>query len=205
MINFVLLAILSLCFLLATLSKRLECCMEDYTNIGISCQFNSVIYENSTYTCSKVALSCPYCQLAVNISSSQCSYCCTISPNVCAGTSPSHISSTSWSKLYIFSLLCCPFHSQLIYLPALICLVFAVSFCCCSVVFLSAEHSRVKEGINFQEAYLLPIPIVAVDVNFAESDYDMPPDQPTAIARLHTSLDVTVAEPTEFSSLLSAR
>lgn len=62
-----------------------------------------------------------------------------------------------------------------------------------------------KEGITFQEAYLLPIPIVAVDVNFEEGDYDIADDQPTAIATLHSTLDLPVAEPTEHSSLLGRR
>jgi hypothetical protein len=62
-----------------------------------------------------------------------------------------------------------------------------------------------KEGITFQEAYLLPIPIVAVDVDFEEDTYDVPADQPTAVARLPSTLDVAIAEPTEYSSLIRTR
>ena len=62
-----------------------------------------------------------------------------------------------------------------------------------------------KEGITFQEAYLLPIPIVAVDIDFNESDYDLPVDQDPPVARLHSTLDVAVAEPTEYSSLITNR
>lgn len=62
-----------------------------------------------------------------------------------------------------------------------------------------------KEGITFQEAYLLPIPLVAAEVDFEDDKMDsspFPPDQPTAIARAHTSIGVTVAEPTEYSALV---
>ena len=62
-----------------------------------------------------------------------------------------------------------------------------------------------KEGITFQEAYLLPIPIVAVDIDFEDSTYDVPVDQPTAEARLPSTLDVVIAEPTEYSSLIRNR
>ncbi len=62
-----------------------------------------------------------------------------------------------------------------------------------------------KEGITFQEAYLLPIPIVAVDIDFEDSTYDVPADQPTAEARLPSTLDVVIAEPTEYSSLIRNR
>ncbi len=71
------------------------------------------------------------------------------------------------------------------------------------MVFLAAEDSRQKEGVTFQEAYLLPIPLVAAELNFNDKDYLFPPDQPTAIARAHTSIDLAVAEPTEYSSLIS--
>jgi len=59
-----------------------------------------------------------------------------------------------------------------------------------------------KEGITFREAYLLPIPLVAAELDFDDKDYLFPPDQPTAIARAHSSIDVPVAEPTENSALI---
>eukprot|EP01035_Chromulina_nebulosa_P021399 gene21399-27722_t len=59
-----------------------------------------------------------------------------------------------------------------------------------------------KEGITFREAYLLPIPLVAAELDFDEKEYLFPPEQPTAIARAHTSIDVPVAEPTENSALI---
>lgn len=87
-------------------------------------------------------------------------------------------------------------------ISALICIIFAGSCCCCSIVFLSAEHSRIKEGITFREAYLLPIPLVAAEVDFDDKELGIPPDQPTAIARAHSTIDVPVAEPTENSALI---
>lgn len=87
-------------------------------------------------------------------------------------------------------------------ITALICIIFAGSCCCCSIVFLSAEHSRLKEGLTFREAYLIPIPLVAAEIDSGDKDYLFPPDQPTAIARAQTSIDIPVAEPTEHSSLV---
>jgi hypothetical protein len=81
-------------------------------------------------------------------------------------------------------------------------MVFAISCFCCALVFLTAEQSRIKEGMSFQEAYLLPIPMVNAETDLESKDIVLPKDQPTAIARPHTSLDVPVAEPTEFSPLL---
>ena len=81
-------------------------------------------------------------------------------------------------------------------------MIFAGSCCCCSIVFLTAEHSRMKEGLSFREAYLIPIPLVAAEIDSGDKDYLFPPDQPTAIARAHTSIDIPVAEPTENSSLV---
>ena len=82
-------------------------------------------------------------------------------------------------------------------------MIFAGSCCCCSIVFLSAEHSRLKEGLTFREAYLIPIPLVAAEIDSGDKDYLFPPDQPTAIARAHNSINIPVAEPTENSSLVS--
>jgi hypothetical protein len=49
---------------------------------------------------------------------------------------------------------------------------------------------------------LLPIPLVAAEVDFEDKDYVLPPDQEAVIANMHTSLDVPVAEPTEQSALV---
>lgn len=81
-------------------------------------------------------------------------------------------------------------------------MVFAVSCFCCALVFLTAEQSRMKDGMTFHEAYLLPIPIVTAETDLENKDIVFPRDQPTAIARPHTSIDVPVAEPTEYSPLL---
>jgi hypothetical protein len=64
-------------------------------------------------------------------------------------------------------------------------------------------NSRLKEGLTFQEAYLLPIPLVAAEIDFGDKEYMFPPDQPTAIARAHTTIDIPVAEPTENSALIT--
>jgi hypothetical protein len=87
-------------------------------------------------------------------------------------------------------------------LAALIVVIFAGSCCCCSIVFISAEASRVKEGMTFQEAYLIPIPLVSVDTNFDDKAYPLPAGQPTAIATAHNNIDIPVAEPTEHSAFL---
>lgn len=80
-------------------------------------------------------------------------------------------------------------------------IVLAGTFLCCAFVFLSAEQSRLKDGVSFQEAYLMPIPMVEAEVDFGEGEF--PVDQPTAIARIHTFVDVQIAEPTEISPLIS--
>ena len=59
-----------------------------------------------------------------------------------------------------------------------------------------------KEGLTFRDAYLIPIPLVAAEIDSGDKDYWFPPDQPTAIARVHTSIDIPVAEPTEHTSLV---
>ena len=69
-------------------------------------------------------------------------------------------------------------------------------------MFLSAEHTRVKEGISFREAYLLPIPLVGAELDVEDKGYVIPPDQPTAIARMASTVDLPVAEPTEHSNLI---
>jgi hypothetical protein len=56
--------------------------------------------------------------------------------------------------------------------------------------------------LTFREAYLIPIPLVAAEVDIGDKDYLFPHDQPTAIARAHTSIDIPVAEPTENSTLV---
>ncbi len=81
-------------------------------------------------------------------------------------------------------------------------IVLAGTFLCCAFVFLSAEQSRLKYWVTFQEAYLLPIPMVEAEIDFEGRD-EIPVDQPTAIARIHTFVDVQIAEPTEISPLIS--
>jgi hypothetical protein len=59
-----------------------------------------------------------------------------------------------------------------------------------------------KEGISFQEAYLIPIPIVAADVD--ESPYT-DGDEPTIVATQPYNVDVPIAEPAEYYSLIRNR
>lgn len=186
--------------LAAVQAVRYDCCLEKFTTKGFGCE-SPTVYENETYYCVEVAESCSSCELSTNLSSSSCYQCCVTDDDVCI--SFSYISSSSWSKLSESSM----FDKYLtlfffVAFPALICIIFAGSCCCCSIVFLSAEHSRIKEGITFREAYLLPIPLVAAELDFEDKDYLFPPDQPTAIAREHQSIDVPVAEPTENSALV---
>ena len=178
----VLVALLLLLQLLACEGMRVDCCLSKWSGLGSSCSIEGTAVGNQTYYCVTVAESCTSCALAVNTSSSSCYQCCAEEPTSC-GLPFSYISTSSWT---------------------LICIIFAGSCCCCSLVFLSAEQSRMKEGITFREAYLLPIPLVAADLNFDDKDYLFPPDQPTAIARAHNSIDVPVAEPTEHAALLGA-
>ena len=160
-------------------SMRYDCCQSKYSSTGLGC-LTETVYNNETYYCAAVAESCASCKLATNLTSASCYQCCVTDPDQC-GLPFSYISTSSWT---------------------LICIIFAGSCCCCSIVFLSAEHSRMKEGITFREAYLLPIPLVAAELDFDDKDYLFPPGQPTAIARAHNSIDVPVAEPTENSALV---
>ena len=161
---------------------RMDCCLSKWNGLGGACSLEGTTYGNQTYYCVTVAESCSTCTMAVNASSSSCYQCC--APEITSCSLPfSYISTSSWT---------------------LICIIFAGSCCCCSLVFLSAEQSRMKEGITFREAYLLPIPLVAADIDFSDKDYLFPPDQPTAIARAHNNIDVPVAEPTEHSALVGA-
>lgn len=43
---------------------------------------------------------------------------------------------------------------------------------------------------------------VAAELDFDEKECLFPPDQPTAIARAHSSIDVPVAEPTEHGAFV---
>jgi hypothetical protein len=74
---------------------------------------------------------------------------------------------------------------------------------CCAFVFLSADQSRLKDGITFQEAYFLPIPMVEPDLDYESRRHELPKDQPTAIARIHMPINTPIAEPTEISPLIS--
>lgn len=96
--------LLLLLFIIKSESKRLECCQTSFTGLGFGCQQSDVTINNQTYTCSKVQQSCAYCQLALNVSSSSCSSCCTIEPATCVSATPVNtVSSTSWgNNKYIF-------------------------------------------------------------------------------------------------------
>lgn len=87
-------------------------------------------------------------------------------------------------------------------ITALVLIIFALSCFCCALIFLTAEQSRIKEGMSFEEAYFLPIPIVTAETDVESRSYNLPLDQPTAIARPHVAIDVPIAEPTEFAPLI---
>ena len=183
LLSFNVLVVLLLLYMTPLLAVRYDCCLPKLSSTGIGCETDTTV-GNTTYYCVQVADSCSYCQLAVNETSTSCYQCCATSEDYC-GLPFSYITTSSWT---------------------LICIIFAGSCCCCSIVFLSAEHSRIKEGITFREAYLLPIPLVTVELDVDTNNKDLfPIDQPTAIARAHTSIDIPIAEPTEVSSLMTYR
>ena len=164
-----------------SISFRQDCCSSNLNNIGQSCEITTYS-GNDTFYCVEISDFCPQCQLKRNITSLSCFQCCiTNDPDVC-GIPFSFVSPNSWSLIFV---------------------IFAGSFFCCSIVFLSAEQNRGKEGLSFREAYLLPIPVVSTDLEYGNKDYRLPPDQLTAIGREHSSLHIPVAEPTEYSSLIS--
>jgi hypothetical protein len=174
---FIFLISLSTCF-----AFRYDCCQPILSANGHGCSYEGTTVDNTTYYCNSVTEICPSCKLSKyeNITSPKCYQCCVADLNSC-GISIGFVTTSSWT---------------------LICIIFAGSCCCCSIVFLSAEHSRLKEGLSFQEAYLIPIPLVAAEIDGGDKDFMFPPDQPTAIARNHSSIDIPVAEPTESSSLV---
>lgn len=187
---------------------RYDCCLAELSSFGKTCSYSGTSYGNETYYCVSVTEICPNCMLSsdVDIESANCYQCCSTDANSC-GISISFISTSTWCKYNLFFSCCATDHainsrSIISDITALICIIFAGSCCCCSIVFLSAEHSRLKEGLTFREAYLIPIPLVAAEIDSGDKDYLFPPDQPTAIARAQTSIDIPVAEPTEHSSLV---
>lgn len=82
-------------------------------------------------------------------------------------------------------------------------IIFIGSCFCFSVVFISAEQDRLKDGISFRDAYLIPIPLVDADLEAEEKLHMLPSNQPTAIAKIHGTIDYPVARPTEHSPLIS--
>lgn len=68
---------------------------------------------------------------------------------------------------------------------------------------MSAEQSRTKEGISFEEAYLLPIPIVTVDLDVDNNNYKDYKDEIDAVAIAESNINIPVAEPTENRPLIS--
>ena len=56
-----------------------------------------------------------------------------------------------------------------------------------------------KDGISFQEAYLLPIPLVTADVDFDEDEYRSASEDHLAVATNHSVIFVPVAEPVDNS------
>lgn len=182
-----------------------NCCTSDYTSMGVGCSAAGTVYENITYYCVRIDSSCSSCQLTDGTDSSTCSSCCLTDSGDCSSSTNYY---SAWCKLSAKSFICCCCYCRwkmIIFsfsFLVLVLIVFAISCFCCALVFLTAEQSRIKEGITFQEAYLMPIPMVTAETDIENKDIKLPPDQPTAIARMHTSIDVPIAEPTEYSPLM---
>lgn len=160
-------------------NDNLDCCTPAYTPIESGCAGQTVKYQNQTYNCYQVRSNCPSCLVDRSVNSSSCSHCCLASSYECSSSDASDV-----STFLMLMTLC------------------AIAFLFCTLICLSAEQLRLKEGITFQEAYLLPIPLVTAETNLEGRNIRFPPDQPTAIARVHTSIDVAIAEPAEISPLL---
>ena len=62
-----------------------------------------------------------------------------------------------------------------------------------------------KEGMTFQEAYLIPIPIVPVDIDDGYHSENSSSNENLIVANHPYNVDVPVAEPAEYYSLIRNR
>lgn len=156
--------LLCICLVLAymagtVISNPVDCCSSQIALGGSGCTEGGVTVDSAegSFTAFCVAVppeGCAACMLAKALpQNGQCTHCCTKQRNGCGTLTPLQQMVTLTSL-------------------TLICVVFAVSCFCCTVMFIDTERSRMKEGITFQEAYLIPIPIVTVVVDMDPQDED---------------------------------
>lgn len=158
-----------------------DCCLAKNNKIGVDCSEKGIEYKGNYYFCVEVTESCPYCIVKPYFSSSDCYQCCAMGPDYCQ---LGHLTDSSWKILLI---------------------IFSGSCFICAILFLAAEEDRLKEGISFEEAYFIPIPLVEAEVDFEGREHLFPPDSAEVVATEHTSLDIPVAEPAETYPLISGR
>jgi len=164
---------------------RVDCCLPKYSKGGMNC-IHPAHLANQTFKCIDTLYTCDNCRLNDNITQhmaeSICFQCCIPLEEINCYEKYNKMPSSTWTLML---------------------LIFLSSCCCCTAVFLSAEKSRIREGLSINEAYLLPIPTVTPNTNFDENDYkNVSSDLPEAVAKSHTSLDVPVAEPADTVPLM---
>lgn len=117
-----------------------NCCQKKYTSFGDSCSYSGTAVGNDTYYCVETSVyGCSACSVSSDTSYKMCSSCCVTDESACITSSASMTTSS-----------------------ALIIIVLSVAALSCILVFASTEFVR-DDGLTFREAYLLPIPLVAVD------------------------------------------
>ena len=102
-----------------------NCCLPENTLNGVGCSLDGTLYQGDVYYCVEVKELCPYCSIAPDISSAECYQCCAMGVDYCQ-VGP--LSSNSYRMLF---------------------LTFLGSCFCCTFLFISAEESRMKEGMTF--------------------------------------------------------
>lgn len=130
-----------------------NCCEATYAPNGVECTESGTESTSSDGTlemdyCVPVSprgcKNCLYLNGVTPSSTITCTSCCAASTSACGELTVA---------------------TQLASSLSLICVAFALSCFCCSVMFFSAEQARKGEGMSFREAYLLPIPLVQVDID----------------------------------------
>ena len=176
-----LLVFVSIAPLPSVMAGLTNCCLPENTLNGVGCSLDGTLYQGDVYYCVEVKELCPYCSIAPDISSAECYQCCAMGVDYCQ-VGP--LSSNSYRMLF---------------------LTFLGSCFCCTFLFISAEESRMKEGISFQEAYLIPIPIVPVDIDEGYHSENSTSNENLIVANHPYNVDVPVAEPAEYYSLIRNR
>lgn len=118
----------------------INCCQQKYTSFGDSCSSSGTTVGNDTYYCVDTSVyGCSDCSVNSDTSYTMCSSCCVTDKTACITSTGSMTTST-----------------------LLTIMVLSLAFLACILVFGSTEFIR-DDGLSFREAYLLPIPLVAVD------------------------------------------